>query len=144
MAMDNALRYTRLLAQEARNWNEMGRQFYVAGGEVDGSVIQQCPGSEIMVVDFEKDELLRHFYDDTMKVFDESKADSQWLPGYFKDRIRHALEPDVDFVEGLIDGITQEKDRRNFVRKCPPLKNEKIYVGEYLRMGKGVCRQMWD
>ena len=73
-------RYTqRYDNQPARNRQEYIREFYTAGERLDGSVIQHCPGSEAMVIDFEKDRDLRDFYDLCVSEYDQAKADNAEL-----------------------------------------------------------------
>jgi hypothetical protein len=152
MAFDMVRRYTQAVSeQEARKVEVMNRPFYVAGGEINRSVIQQWPNSEIMVVDFDKDRQLRKFYDETLLDLKSRGWGSEWLPKLLMERISGGLNYDLNLVNGLIDGEARSNagnnkrvsgEAKELIEKCPNLANEKIYVGEYLKMEIGVCRQM--
>ncbi len=155
-------RYTkRPLEQPARNVKEMQRRFYRAGEQINGSVIQHHPGSEIIVVDFEDDANLLSLYNEVMGQFSKDQARKQVhfpLPVYFYNKVREQMLYDREFVEGLVDGKTQNRLRNypgyatqfpklassEFTEKSKtlaPLNGEKIQLGAYLEMGVGICRQ---
>jgi len=158
---DQSPRYTvRYQDQEARKTEVMGRPFYRAGEKIDGSVIQHCPGGEIMVTDFGKDTFLRDFYEQTLADFKKAQAEGKGysLPLYFYQAIQARETPDKPIVDGLITGEVQDTLKKKTglyqrmlqrsnnqileqTAQLPPLKNEKFSVGNYLALGYGVCRQ---
>ena len=159
---DNLVRYTRQIqAQLARSESAMERPFYRAGGRLDGSVIQHYPGSEILVVDFAQDEALKEFYERELMYYEKQSAeykDALPLPKYLYERVKQVVYYDDKFDVGLLTGETQKRlgaDLKHFayyalkmpverlmaVQKLPPLQNEKVYLGTYLKLGIGVCRQ---
>lgn len=161
--MDNGdrPRYTRhYVDQPARNLTEMERPYYVAGGKIDGSVIQHYPGSEILVVDFEKDEHLRRFYDSTILKYQELSAGEKLkvsLPAF----LQTAVQGSVIYNENIVNAISRGKlkwwinnpsrmDSLNpmisrsglkDIMNAGALSDKKVAVGTYLRIGVGVCRQ---
>ena len=149
---DLALRYTqKIYDQPARKTELMDRPFYIAGSELNGAVIQQCPGSEIMVVDFDKDRHLKSFYQDTLVELKRRGWGTIMMPNLVNDMVVAKVRYDLDFVNALTDGRAAELDanklgvdrsRIDALRALPPLANTKFYVGEYLNLGIGVCRQM--
>ena len=161
-SQDNLVRYTRQIqAQLARSESAMKRPFYRAGGQLDGSVIQHYPGTEILVVDFTQDEALKEFYDQELAWYERQPVgykNTVPLPKYLYHRVKSVVSYEEQFDLGLLTGETQKKlgddlkffacyalkmpvERLIAIQKLPPLQNEKIYLGTYLKLGIGVCRQ---
>lgn len=151
--------------QEARNKQKMGREFYTAGKRIEGSVIQHAPESEIMVVDFEKDEALRGLYDNIMARYESIP---EWqrarieLPIFIQEEIMRRFTYNNDVIEAITDGSLAKKlnDPKfmsglglaqhpniniNVLRQLAgmgKMSDKKIYLGWYANAGVMVCRQM--
>ncbi len=153
-------RYTVLTQNQlAREFDKMGRPFYVAGDRIEGSVIQHGD-EEILVVDFEKDKdmVLLKFYEDVMSEY-QSSFRKESLPNFIQKKILERVSYDLAIDNMLLDGnldtsyrmgvagkLNNFGDRLNYgeiaayAARVGPLRNKKTYLGNYLNMGFGVCR----
>jgi len=151
MGESREARYTQQrVDQVARNKNIVGRDFYMAGDPIDGRVVQQVRGIEIMVVDFEKDHALRDFYKFTIESYNKWSFEA-W-PTYLSKKLQERMVYDMDFVDGILMGDEKIREAARLgayggpvsklINNLPEnLVNRKIYVGDYLRFGRAVCRQ---
>lgn len=157
----SSARYTQLFQrQEARVDPLFDRPFYTAGEKIDGSIIQHCPGTEIMQVDFSKDKALRDFYVQAIGSYESEgflKKKITSLPQYIQQRVERKVFWSAKIVDALqdetvdIDNVLLNSDelKKNGidvdklikVAKWGPHKNTKIGIGTYLQIGAGVCRQ---
>lgn len=158
--VDNSpARYTKLFrGQEARRGDLFKRPFYIAGETIDGAVIQHLPGSEVMVVDFEKDKVLKKFYDSVISDYsgiqDPNKPS---LPEYVQKRVEGVVVYNMEISDAFTDGTLQtlvsnpvwmskldsriDKDTLIEISKWGTLENIKVDVGTYIKLRAGVCRQ---
>lgn len=162
---DVAARYTRAFdVQKARDMQMMdGMGFYEAGRRIDGSVIQHCPGSEILVVDFERDPLLLSLYDEIMVKYEASnRLIRGGLPAFIQREIQSRFAYNVEVVDALAEGrLAELLNDPNFTRrigagrnknihmdqireaaKLGAMQDKKLPVGIYIGMGVMVCNQM--
>lgn len=159
-SVDNSsARYTRLIQrQEARNDSRFEHPFYVAGETIDGAVIQHNPGSEVMVVDFEKDKILKKFYDDVISDYSGiQNPNKPPLPEYIQRRVEGVVVYNMEISDAFTDGTLQtlvsnpdwmskldsriDKDALVKVSKWGTMENVKVDVGTYIKLRAGVCRQ---
>ncbi len=155
-------RYTQRIDfhQAAREKAQYGREFYVAGKRIDGSVIQHCPGTEAMVVDFENDKALNFLYEQIIQGFKGRQPDqsAQSLPEFAQQFIENRIAYNRDISDSLVAGnLDQLIATPGWVERLDPrinrgvlailpkhgkLADEKIEVGVYSSLRAGVCRQM--
>lgn len=161
MDQDERARYTRgIKGQEARNLAEMKRPYYVAGEKIDGGVIQHYPGTEILVVDFEKDVHLKEFYESSMQRYQKLSWIEKLqisLPAFLQAEVQKSVVYNLKISDAICDGnlgllmrdsvwlgkLNPTISRRGLseIAKVGALADRKIEVGTYLRIGAGVCRQ---
>ncbi len=146
--------------QEARHFDKMGRHYYVAGEKIDGAVIQHYPGSEILVVDFEKGDHLREFYDSAIQKYQKLSWVNKLqmsLPVFLQAEVQQKVKDNKNISDAVCDGsLASMMNDKAWLDKLDPaisksglreiaqegaLSNKKIGVGTYLRIGTGVCRQ---
>ena len=158
--VDNSLaRYTQFSQrQEARVDPLFERPFYIAGERIDGSIIQHCPGSEVMVVDFEKDKVLKKFYDEVLRDFSLVQSDIKTtLPEYIQKRVEGVVVYNMEISDAFTDGTLQnlvsnpdwmskldsriDKETLIKIAKWGLMENVKVDLGTYIKLRAGVCRQ---
>lgn len=144
---ERGLRYT----QELRF---PGEEYYRAGDKIDGSIIYQVEGASNKIsVDFEKDNALREFFDESKKKFVKSgeKDYAKFVSRFIEENIQYDHNGVIDglrkgntqkdFQNGLFPNIDDVKLRSKII-EMPPMAGEVVNLGFFTELRLGVCLEM--
>lgn len=159
-------RYSHRRDQIARDFSQVERLYYQAGEKIDGSVLQHFPGTEILVVDFEKDDVLNRFYEDLMTTYHnlpKAVKNNIGLPEYIEQYVADHMAYNLAVINGCVmgkiprmfanvnpsDNFGFKRDLDNRIRtdkvsefmKHGDCVDKKVNVGVYITMGVAICRQ---